>query len=539
MAGTDFSHLTDDELINGIKALNLPDYIRSKAYGIDVRETLAQMTEMTIQLGVNMGLSPDEALKWARKLQESVSQSEFDSWVATLLDGGPSIFMNTLNELRTTYPNGAAGIALVRETDPAKIYVWNGTSWEDFGDYQGIEVKDDSITSSKISDGAITPEKTTFLNNVQNMILNGDFSNGTESWDFTSNSTQTVTNSSLRVTRNSTNLSSIRALQPLEFEKGKKYLVHIEEFKQSGIGVEYPKIITRSASGQNTYIGVLENVTNNQSIATIYTAAEDTNYFDVYVYLNGIGDYFELNNITVWNLTDTFGLGKEPNLNSAKMMLDTIFDGQIKNSDYISQEGVLSYFNEAITGISNNNQTSTVNEGEDIFIDGVQRKIIRTDGKYLEDYAVSFDFKPKIANANLSSDIDYVLYAYENANSYIRISYMRSFSRFNIIFVKNGVTTTLQCRPMQFDKDDTIHIYLKPEQSVGVFVGFYKNDETKVEHLLTTNTFPNNFKQITFGFRMREVTQIDGNGNTQTEYGNVKMTENAPDVVSHLDEVIK
>lgn len=151
MAGTDFSHLTTDELIKGIKALKLPDYIRSKAYGVDIRETLAQMTEMTIQLGVNMGLSPDDALAWARKLQESVSQSEFDSWVATLLDGGPSIFMNTLSELRTKYPKGAPGVALVRETDPAKIYVWNGSDWESFGNYQGIEVKDGSITRPKLS----------------------------------------------------------------------------------------------------------------------------------------------------------------------------------------------------------------------------------------------------------------------------------------------------------------------------------------------------------------------------------------------------
>ena len=173
MAGTDFSHLTNDELIKGIKALDLPDYIRSKAYGLDVRETLAQMTEMTIQLGVNMGLSPDDALKWARKLQETVSQSEFDSWVATLLDGGPSIFMNTLSELQTTYPNGAAGVALVRETDPAKIYVWNGTAWEDFGDYQGIEVKDNSITSSKIVDGAVTSAKKTTLGELPMLLSSG------------------------------------------------------------------------------------------------------------------------------------------------------------------------------------------------------------------------------------------------------------------------------------------------------------------------------------------------------------------------------
>ena len=177
MAGTDFSHLTNDELIKGIKALDLPDYIRSKAYGIDVRETLAQMTEMTIQLGVNMGLSPDDALNWARKLQESVSQSEFDSWVATLLDGGPSIFMNTLSELQTTYPNGAAGVALVRETDPAKIYVWNGSAWEDFGAYQGIEVKDGTITFEKLAFSLedFLKEKLD-LTSVENEVENPDFS---------------------------------------------------------------------------------------------------------------------------------------------------------------------------------------------------------------------------------------------------------------------------------------------------------------------------------------------------------------------------
>ena len=178
MAGTDFSHLTNDELIKGIKALDLPDYIRSKAYGIDVRETLAQMTEMTIQLGVNMGLSPDEALKWARKLQETVSQSEFDSWVATLLDGGPSIFMNTLSELQTTYPNGAPGVALVRETDPAKIYVWNGTAWEDFGDYQGIEVKDGTITTSKLSDDAVSLRNVRGIAGDLNLASDGEISKG-------------------------------------------------------------------------------------------------------------------------------------------------------------------------------------------------------------------------------------------------------------------------------------------------------------------------------------------------------------------------
>ncbi|MGH2064786.1 hypothetical protein ACRCJ1_00105 [Aerococcus sp. L_4] len=155
----DLTGLTQDEITHGIKSSKLPDYIRYKQYLTDTNEALAQLAEMIIQFAVNLSLDPDQTLDWARKLQQALPQAEFDSWVATLLDGGPSIFMNTLSELQTTYPNGAAGVALVRETDPAKIYVWNGSSWEDFGDYQGIEIKDSSVTTPKIVDGAVNEDK--------------------------------------------------------------------------------------------------------------------------------------------------------------------------------------------------------------------------------------------------------------------------------------------------------------------------------------------------------------------------------------------
>lgn len=70
----DFSRISEDEKINGIKITNVPKYIREKAYITDFSETLAQLAEMTIQLGVNMGLSPEDALLWARKLQDIDAQ---------------------------------------------------------------------------------------------------------------------------------------------------------------------------------------------------------------------------------------------------------------------------------------------------------------------------------------------------------------------------------------------------------------------------------------------------------------------------------
>lgn len=101
---------------------------------------------------------------------EIMTQTEFDSWVSTLLDGGPSIFYETLVALETDYPEGASGVALVRETDPARIYVWNGTKWEDFGAYQGIELKDKTVTTEKLATGAVTPIETSFAKKGKNLF---------------------------------------------------------------------------------------------------------------------------------------------------------------------------------------------------------------------------------------------------------------------------------------------------------------------------------------------------------------------------------
>ena len=76
MSGTDFSHLTNDELIKGIKALDLPEYIRSKAYGVDVRETLAQMTEMLMQLAYNQGMNPQQAQEFVYRINNKINKGE-------------------------------------------------------------------------------------------------------------------------------------------------------------------------------------------------------------------------------------------------------------------------------------------------------------------------------------------------------------------------------------------------------------------------------------------------------------------------------
>ena len=122
MAGTDFSHLTSEELIKGIQALKIPDYIRSKAYGVDVRETLAQMTEMLMQLAYNQGMDPQQARDWVSKLNNKIDKGE--------------VTMSDLSqEIKEALTGGAVAV-----------------------------VGKDSVLEDNIVDGQVTPKKTNVFN---------------------------------------------------------------------------------------------------------------------------------------------------------------------------------------------------------------------------------------------------------------------------------------------------------------------------------------------------------------------------------------
>ena len=142
MAGTDFSHLTTDELIKGIKALDLPDYIRSKAYGVDVRETLAQMTEMLMQLAYNQGMDPQQAKEWVSQLNNKITKGQ--------------VLMSDLSqEIKEAFTGGAVAVVGV--------------------DAVGTEnVKSNAITQPKLAD-----------NYTQNgQILDGSLSNYTRAGSY-------------------------------------------------------------------------------------------------------------------------------------------------------------------------------------------------------------------------------------------------------------------------------------------------------------------------------------------------------------------
>lgn len=131
MAGTDFSHLTNDELLNGIKALNIPDYIRTKSYGVDVRETLAQMAEMLMQLALNQGMDPQQAQEFVYRINNKI-------------DKGNVTMSDLTQEVKEALTGGAVAVVGVNAVGTENII-------------------DGAVKSSKIGKGEVTAENTDFI----------------------------------------------------------------------------------------------------------------------------------------------------------------------------------------------------------------------------------------------------------------------------------------------------------------------------------------------------------------------------------------
>ena len=224
-------------------------------------------------------------------------------------DGGPSIFMNTLSELQTTYPNGAAGVALVRETDPARIYVWNGTTWEDFGAYQGLKIKDRSVDRHALTESleqAITLPQI----DLPNLVKNGNFSNGTDGW-FTSPTTpiRTGQNRLMIDMTSETIRSNFGVFQNVpEFKNGRTYYFSVRMTLPKTTNIlQFIKVVNTpyiSVTGnESVFISNIIEVDNPSDTLNRVQLGINTSEFSV-------GDTIIIQDVNVFDITDYESLDK-------------------------------------------------------------------------------------------------------------------------------------------------------------------------------------------------------------------------------------
>lgn len=292
--------------------------------------------------------STDQQLAHKPNRSEVMSHREFYSWVATLLDGGPSIFYETLDALESDYPNGTSGVALVRETDPARIYVWNPTEkyWQDFGEYQGIEVKDGSISFEKLSYNLQEYLET----DIKNKTFNGNFTQGTGGllgWDAYSGADITADKGIALLTGDGANRqvrmrqSNDIGLDSIPYVQGKKIYVsgtfRVTNPDSTGVGFE---VFGRESAG--TIHSVVQNVPSQNTtyhLSDVVTLEGGSGTVLVQIkafYQNAqaaSNKSAEVSNIVVMDLTEIFGAGNEPPKEWLDGLLDTLpgrfFDGDI------------------------------------------------------------------------------------------------------------------------------------------------------------------------------------------------------------------
>lgn len=259
---------------------------------------------------------------------EIMTQTEFDSWVATLLDGGPSIFFDTLSALQTAYPNGAAGVALVRETDPARIYVWNGEEWAYYGEYQGIEVKDNTISQEKLTHDVSQK----FISSLSNLFEKSNVA------------TSIVPQSQfarIHIRRSDGGWAQFSSYhgnyQVIQIIKGHQYYIRFETLDESqGKLSDIVRIIyedgTTQSAGQNG------STAKNNKTSHIITADKTANAnVIVEVALNEpVGQIIRKNQMII-DLTALYGMGNEPTKGEFDKFIENEFGGWVDKNAGVAE----------------------------------------------------------------------------------------------------------------------------------------------------------------------------------------------------------
>jgi hypothetical protein len=163
-----------------------------------------------------------------------------------------------------------------------------------------------------------------------NLVENGDFSQGTTRWEsFQTYSILSIVSGNLRATYNKTKVYFGTMFSTIIPETCKEYLV---------LRIRGNKSASAIIKVNKTGIGLDENWTNAvvvttewQTVLLIKTTTNSISGLDVDgTGFTSVGDWIEIDGnygVTTINLTQTFGAGNEPNLETCQKLFSNYFDG--------------------------------------------------------------------------------------------------------------------------------------------------------------------------------------------------------------------
>ncbi len=142
--------------------------IRTKMYGKDTREAMAQMGEKLVAEMTDTGYNGAET-RDARgsfntlgarensqdtKIALKADKSYVDAVISSVASGNPKGYYLSLNALQEALPNGDTGVYLVFDSsysDGAHKFMWKNSSWNDLGAYNAMELADSTVDPIKLT----------------------------------------------------------------------------------------------------------------------------------------------------------------------------------------------------------------------------------------------------------------------------------------------------------------------------------------------------------------------------------------------------
>ena len=169
---TDFGDV-DPNVLHQISELT--EWMRTKGKGSDVREVIAQLFERTWLENIKAGNANMEVVK-ARgteatlgdrldRMSTNIDYKASAKWVEkslnNILSTTPKASLANLGEIQSTYPNGANGIVVAR--DSGKWYYWSDSAntWTEGGTYQSRIIGENEVNADNID----------FVQGIQQMLV--------------------------------------------------------------------------------------------------------------------------------------------------------------------------------------------------------------------------------------------------------------------------------------------------------------------------------------------------------------------------------
>lgn len=292
---TDFNALVDSEII----AQNVATKLQAKE-----AEYLPRLVSNEQQLA--------EAATKAELDETNVSvnlkadKTYVDTKIATVVSGSPKGVYATLALLQSAFPTGNTNVYVV--SADGHWYYWNGTTWTSGGVYQAEKLADNSVLLKNLSDDIVKK-----IHNIK------DYSVASNALtDFTAVGTTALSLDGVYI-------KALSSGEPVTFKQykdwglpiGDKILVTFKvRANKSGNIIMY--LLTNNVGG--VLASTTQSISENErTVSVVMSGPTLCNgiYFDCNDFTTS-GDYVEILDLVVADLSPVFGIGNEPTANEAR-----------------------------------------------------------------------------------------------------------------------------------------------------------------------------------------------------------------------------